>query len=386
MEAELDQLFDKLVSLYRMVSPSQEGEAELFISDNSVVSLLNELLDQENYEYAGILILEGDPNQLSIGQTIKLQFQQPLVGGPLLQNIEELVIAGQLKEPGNYYIWNTSYARGDPNEPKEISDYKKVLELISLLRKSSSYFDESLREFVFVQSGFFNLRVCYSLDDVLKSSGSIEKLLSFFDNKHHLDQKLSMLVTAIQNIAIREEDSKRFVLLLHNLDKVSCEVEKSYRIFCADFSYEKIKNDIQDAHIEFTSKIHKTFSDIQNQLLAIPVATVVLATQMKRPSDASDQNWINSFLLLSSFIFTFFFGMLVYNQKHTLEVILEEISRRKSTIAKDHFGIVDLLAETFDKLCKRVRGQIILLFLLLGIIIMCFVFTAKFYFHILYLH
>ena len=379
----MDQLFDKLISLYRIVSPSKERKAELFISDNCVVSLLNELFDQENHDNAGIVMLDGDIDKLSIGQTIKLQFQQPLVGGRLLQDIEELVIAGQLKEPENYYIWDASYARGDPNEPKEISYYKKVIEFISLLRKASSYFDESSRELVFVQSGCFNLRVRYSLEDAIKSNDSIEKLLSLFDNKLHLDQKLSMLVTAVQNVAIREEDSKRFALLLHNLDEVSCEVEKSYRIFCADFSYEKIKNDIQDAHIEFTLKIHKTFSEIQNQLLAIPVATLVLATQMKRQSNSSSQNWINSFLLLSSFIFTIFFGMLVYNQKHTLKVILQEISRRESTIAKDHSGIVDLLAETFDKLCKRVENQVMLLNYVLAIVILCFIFTAIFYFYIL---
>ncbi|MCZ5662332.1 hypothetical protein O5623_28590 [Escherichia coli] len=58
-------------------------------------------------------------------------------------------------------------------------------------------------------------------------------------------------------------------------------IKKGYKVFVSGFSYEKILDQLRVAKIEEMGKIHKVFSDIQNQILGIPVATIIVATQMK---------------------------------------------------------------------------------------------------------
>ncbi|HET7300215.1 MAG TPA: hypothetical protein VFJ01_06130, partial [Oleiagrimonas sp.] len=149
----------------------------------------------------------------------------------------------------------------------------------------------------------------------------------------------------------------RFVTLLHKLETIATEVANSYKLFCASFSYEKIKSDVQDAQIEFTAKIHKTFSDIQNQLLAIPVATIVVATQMKVATGYDSQFWINTGVLLGSLLFVVLFVLLVCNQWRTLGVLADEIKRRKRTLAEQYPSIDGMFTGTFKRLRRRVCQQ-----------------------------
>lgn len=378
----MGQLFDKLVSLYRLVTPDQNGEADLRLSNVETLDLVRDLLHKDkDPDVTGLTIQRGDPDQLTLGETVRLKFQQPLLReGLLLRDLDALVIAGQLREPARYYLWSPPRANGDPNEPAEISRYREVLVLIALLKESAAYLDDSKRELVFVQSGRFSVPVRYAAKDithaVAASSAALRKL---FDDNLHRDQKLAMLATAVQETTSRVEPRERFGELLQHLDDVASAVTESYRLFCSSFSYEKIKSDIQDAHIEFTAKIHKTFSDIQNQLLAIPVATVIVATQMKEAISFDGQFWVNTGVLLGSAIFVVLFWLLVANQKHTLDVLEDEINRRQAKIAKDHADIVDMLVATFDKLRGRIATQKCVVTVVLAIVAIGFIATAIVY-------
>lgn len=58
---------------------------------------------------------------------------------------------------------------------------------------------------------------------------------------------------------------------------ISERVASGYRLFASSFTYSKIRREVESAQAEFLARIHKTFVDIQGQLLGIPVATVVVA-------------------------------------------------------------------------------------------------------------
>ncbi|HGY8153981.1 TPA: hypothetical protein ACNTEA_005073, partial [Escherichia coli] len=70
--------------------------------------------------------------------------------------------------------------------------------------------------------------------------------------------------------------------------------QKGYKVFVSGFSYEKILDQLRVAKIEEMGKIHKVFSDIQNQILGIPVATIIVATQMKQANGWDSQALINT--------------------------------------------------------------------------------------------
>jgi hypothetical protein len=376
------QLFDKLVSLYRLVTPDQDGEADVRLSDEATLEAVRYLLSEDRSpDDTGLTIRRGDPDRAVVGDTIRLGFGIPRLGvGYLFRDVDALVRSGQIAEPARYYLWKPARAKDDAGVPEEIVRYRDVLALVALLKESAAYLDESAQELVFVQQGRFNVPVRYALADIgptVAASGA--KLRALFGDQLHREQKLAMLATAIQSTTSGLAPPERFAALLQHLDAVASEVADSYRMFCSNFSYEKIKSDIQDAHIEFTAKIHKTFSDIQSQLLAIPIATVIVATQMKQAVHFGGQFWINTGVLMGSAIFVALFWLLVANQRHTLDVLGEEIERRQAAIAKDHAQVGDLLACTFKKLHSRMRAQRQIICVVLAIVVLGFVATAVVY-------
>lgn len=380
----MSKLFDKLVSLYRMVTPDQNAVADLCLSDTATLALVEELL-RHDPDDTGLAILTGDPERLTLGQTVRLKFNLPRLGvGRLLPDVAALVASGQLCEPSRYYLWQPARAKDDANVPIGVTRYRKVLALINLLEESAAYLDRSKAELVFIQDGRFDVSVRYAATDLVDPLGdAIDKLFELFGDKLHRDQKLAMLANAVQRTTERVEPRVRFVELLRHLDDVIQQVTESYRLFCSNFSYEKIKNDIQDAHIEFTAKIHKTFSDIQNQLLAVPVATVIVATQMKQAHGHDGQFWINTGVLIGSAIFVVLFCLLVLNQWHTLTVIADEIKRRADTIATDHGSIADLFNDTFRKLRHRIAIQRSIIIAVLMIVMLGFLATGTVYDHLI---
>lgn len=381
----MGKLFDKLVSLYRLVEPDQQSEADLYVSDQTTLQLMHDLL-QPDPDDTGLTILRGNPSSLAIGQTIRLQLNPPRIGeGRLFRDVAGLIEAGKLREPARYFIWKPKRAKDDPELPEIIDRYRNALSLIGLMKEAAAYLDESKAELVFIRDGRFDVPVRYSAADLTPELGvSIRKLITLFDDKLHHEQKLAMLASAVQETTARVQPGSRFVELLRHLDDVAQAVTESYRLFCSNFSYERIKSDIQDAHIEFTTKIHKTFSDIQSQLLAIPVATVIVATQMKRAEWINGQFWINTGVLLGSAIFVVLFLLLVANQRHTLAVLEEEIDRREAVIAKDHERIKDLFEGTFRALRGRVTAQKRVITIVCVIVVIGFIATAIVYAYLLH--
>lgn len=132
---------------------------------------------------------------------------------------------------------------------------------------------------------------------------------------------------------------------------------EGYRLFVADFSYDKIVNQLEVAKLEEIGKIHKTFSDIQNQILGIPVATVVVATQMKSASHVGYEFWVNTAVLVGCWVFAILSGFVLRNQLHTLTAIGNEIARKKQQMLKDYKSVEDLITKSFPFLEARLRAQ-----------------------------
>jgi hypothetical protein len=63
--------------------------------------------------------------------------------------------------------------------------------------------------------------------------------------------------------------------------------------------------------------------------------------------------WINVAVIAGAFIFCIFLTLAALNQKHTLDVLEEEIDRHKKALAEDHADIKARLDSIFVKLTNR---------------------------------
>jgi len=116
----------------------------------------------------------------------------------------------------------------------------------------------------------------------------------------------------------------------------------------------KIRNDVETARLDFVGKIHKTIVDIQGQLLGIPVATIVVVSQLKKPEGCGVEFWANVGVLIGTWVFAAMLSIASMNQWKTLVVISNEIDRQQARLADDFAVVANQFDDLFGDLTARV--------------------------------
>ena len=354
--------FEQLLELYRDTQFAGEGSAddeyELTVASQAIVDLLVRLeTDEDAAADAGIALLD-DVDQVAVGATVKVRVDAPRLGlGVLARNVDGLLNSNgaRVEEPRRFYLVDPGYAPGDAAVPDVIGRYRKVLEIVNLLAGAASFLDTTRSELIFVKEGKVVLPVRFDAADLAALDiAAADRLLGQFADDLHHDQKCSILFEAMVDLCRAHKLDGRFKFVLANLSDLADKLEAGYKLFASSFSYSKIKGELEDARIDYTQKIHKTIVDIQSQLLGIPVATVVVASQMKAPTACGPELWVNLAVLISAWIFFSLLLIAIVNQWLTLSVINDEIERQKKSLEKDYPTVSGDFVGTFNKLNARI--------------------------------
>jgi hypothetical protein len=350
--------FDNLVTLYRAAEFTDGRKATLAISTPEICDALNACLDDQD-EYA-VTIVENR-RVVAVGATMRLEFGDPRLGlGLLTDNVAGLLRAHRyrLKEPKNYFLIEGKFAKGDADVPVDVQRYRRALKLIDLLETVAAYLDKDAGKLVFVHGGRFEMPVKYALKDLTTmDEAATDKLLAFVGDDAFNEKKLGILEGAIRETCQPYAEPDRFTGLLANLPELAEKATHGYRVFISEFSYDKIRDSLETAKVEYAAKIHKAFTDIQTQILTIPVATVVVATQMKEATDYGYAFWVNTAVLAGVWVFAILVTFLLVNQRFTLVVLNDEITRQKEQTEKNYKDIADQFSGVFQFLQKRLWWQ-----------------------------
>jgi len=378
--------FENLVAIYRAGDPPLSDEVSVTLASTELLSILIDVLGRDSDE-TGVTVVEGDPQNLAVGQTVKLYLTRPRKRfGLVVDGLDDLIRSAGLEEPSIYFLRQDDYVSGEQKQIDGLRGYRAILKLVGVLSESAAYLNRADAELVFIREGKYSLPILYRRSDLTDAlADAISALLEIFVGDLHRPQKLEILASAVCEMTNTARPSERFGLLLRDMDELKNKVDTGYRLFAASFSYEKIKSEIQDANIEFTNKIHKAFADIQSQMLGIPVATAIVATQMKYAEGLASQFWINTGILVGSLIFAFLTVALISNQQHTLDVLGEEIDRREKAVAQKYEQLRDLLEPAFLKLRSRLGWQRLLLRAVGAVVAGGFLATFLIYLHLLYM-
>lgn len=349
--------FEQLIELYRRIEFIDNSMTASFLLEKQTdCDFIAQLLDDE--QKYGIMLDSGD---LVIGQTLRLTIGLPRMSfGRFFLNVEEMLQApkNQCTELDNYFIFDIQFAKKDTEVPQEIKNYRMVISFLSLLEEGSAYFDKSTYQYIFLGTEVFKLSPRYSYETIRDlDNASLENLMSCFKEDTHREQKLDILVKSIQAITEDIDDQEKFEYMLNNLQKLKEQFLKGYKIFASGFSYDKIMDQLRTAKVEEMGKIHKAFSDIQNHILGIPVASIIVATQFKEASTWQGQGITNTFILLGCFIFICLVFLVLCNQKQTLKAISEELVHKKKQINKEYSFIKDDIDGVFKSIDSRLTIQ-----------------------------
>ena len=351
--------FERVVQIYRQIAFDASGkQGSLTLVDQQTCDDLRAVAeDVELTEETGLFPI-ADPIDLRIGERIDVQTGTPRHSfGFLFRDFDHFLQStrSRLTEPQRYYIIADRFSRTDADVPSVYPAYLAVLRFVALLKECCSYLDEIRHEFIFIRDGKFVIPVIYDTASFSQTSISeINKLCNMFQADMHKDQKLAILSEAVVDMAETQSLNHRFKYLISNVVDLTKEVENGYALFASSFSYTKVRSEIEGARVDFINRIHKTIADIQSQLLGIPVATVIVASQMKVAKQCGPEFWTNVSVLCGAWAFLVLLSIGVANQAMTLGSISAELARQRGKLVSDYAAISGTLIGPFNDIRRRI--------------------------------
>jgi hypothetical protein len=370
--ADMSISWSELVDLYRCTKfDAEAGTGRLKIATLKIAETIERIENDDTlYEDAQIsLVQEGVA--LTVGTTVDIEWKPPSQKlGLLVRNFDALFkhFDAASAEPKHYYVIEAAFANGDSVVPSKIVEYRAMLGVTKYLRQAASYVDDTRRELVFIGTQKIIVPARFGAADLQSNVSELSaRLDGLLSQTLHADHRMTLFVNAICELAGPVPEAQRFGYLLRNLEVLCNRLEQGYKLFISSFSYSKIRNEVETARVDFVAKIHKTIVDIQNQLLGIPVATMIVAAQLKKSTGCSAEFWSNIAVLSGAAIFVALLLLAVLNQRKTLGVLALEIEGQKTRLADEYADVADQFTDIFTDLEARIRWHEIALRCVIGI-------------------
>lgn len=355
--------WDDLTQVVRGLANRQEGppvRGHFLIKTSSDLAALNACLDSP-LDTNLLLVTDEAAPTLAIGKSVEISVSPRLGFGLLKRDLGDMLAGSRkarIKEPPFYLMSEGISSNDSINADHPVVRYRAVLGFIQTLKQSAAFLDSDEPALVFIKEGKFELPIEYDTDDLKKMNLPIVREISnIIPPGTHEKECASILAEAVISITEHIAGVQRFKHLLSNASELKKQFEQGYQLFAAGFSYEKVRDQVEAARVEYSGKIHKVFSEIQNQLLGIPVATIIVATQMKDAKTSDYEFWINTAVLVGCWVFAILMIFLLHNQSHTLAVLRDEIDRQKRQLKKEFAAVAGSFTSTFDYLSKRAFTQ-----------------------------
>lgn len=362
--------FSELIPIYKAMQPLQGAAVSVVLTQEIKQSLATILDNDEALADSGISY-SGDFGSWSIGDNIQFDISSPRVGlGVLCSSFEEYIsLSGhQLKEKNNFFLRDCLYFSKAAAAPLEVVKYREILRFLEILKNCAHYFDERAGSLVFYKDCKFELPVSYTFDSVKDfDSAALVELELLMSGKLHETQKKRLLAETVTDISAGVLLEQRFSHLIKHIGELCSKTQIGYDLFSTDFTYEKAKEEVHSFKLETTARLHKVISDIQTQVLGVPLGTFVALSQIKKANHLGSQFAINLVILFGSIVFSMLLAGLLFNQYLTLKTIEADVDRQRKVFVERFKTMPEAYEGVFVSLGNRLAFQF---FAILGVAVL----------------
>lgn len=275
--------------------------------------------------------------------------------GAVFQTLQELIDGPRRRSvPSLFTVRDLGYTHGrDKEVPPLVQHYVDAVQLWKCMASFSDHERDGGTHLLFIKS--FDSKLWLTADYTATDLQPLPKLNDFtkqyFEDEHHKDQKRNIVRAALLE-TFKNKASVRFAELLSSFVDFADRVRSSYTLYTQDFSFEKLLSEVDKQNREDTLRLNKTFSDIQNQLLALPAALLAAGAAIK------ENSWSTNLpVLLGVGIFMWVIRQLVANQQSSIDAIAGEIELRRAKLADQPREISEGALSLFIDLDARVKRQ-----------------------------
>lgn len=374
--------FTHLLPIYRDMQLLHGSTYSVCVTDEIKQNLLLILDDDDALPDSGFSY-SGDYDAIVEGSTIELRVKSPRLGlGVLAADFTEYLLKSGvfIKEKNHFYLKDDNFYSKDLVLPPIVESYRSLLQFVKVLEGGAYYLDEKSESLVFYKGGKFEVKVNYGFQDVCDFDlAAMESLHNLMCGTLHKEQKKSLLAETVIELTENLPLDERFSYLSNNISELYQKTQIGYNLFSTDFTYEKAKEEVHTFKLETTSRLHKVISEIQTQLLGIPVATFIALSQIKKTNSLDAQFAINTVILFGAIIFCLLLAGLLLNQKLTLDTIEADVKRQRGIFHKRFESTPEAYESVFRGICSRLTFQVGAIFLVSVLTVLVMVISFVFY-------
>jgi membrane protein YdbS with pleckstrin-like domain len=302
-------------------------------------------------EVVGMLpeLLKGhcDPDRRTI------EFHPAVVG--VFESMTELVDGARRRNVLKIFtVRDLCYTHGSSTSiPEVVEQYLGAVRLWQLFDRSADHGTGQGHSLFFIKTfeSKVELRCEYTATDLRTLDRLDEFSKNYFESDHHRDQKRTIIRNALLEI-FKGQIVVRLSDILLKFQEFVESVRNAYTLYTTDFSFEKLQQEVDKQNLEDILRLNKTFSDIQNQLLAIPAAMLLVGASVKTNNLAA-----NFATIVGVSIFVWIMSKLIRNQFCSVEAIDKEIQLREGKIKEQKAEISKKLLPGFSDLSNRTKHQ-----------------------------
>jgi len=337
----------------------------------------------DNFDFGAVLsALETKGILIADNQTTRcIEFQLP---NKFFLSFEKLISTSErrVSNPGVFYLADSDffYQGNRETAPDFIKNYLNVVLFYERLREIANHEGGvgSAKTLIFIQKEKLEITPDYEKED-LQELSNLDGFIKFLSDDLHKEQKLTIIRTVLLDM-FKDRKTVPFSSLLLSFKDFLEKINNTYELYVSEFSFQKVKAEIEKEKLDATIKLNKTFSDVQNQLLAVPAALILVSGQMV--NDGGGWATKNISIWLGSLIFAAFMTLLIRNQRHTLIAVKQEIDQQWQQIKNKHHDVADRFENSYKELDIRYKHQKLLISfvsLLVAIVLGASTLTLLFY-------
>lgn len=354
--------FVDLLPIYRAMEKAPGSLYKLVITNDVLKSALALAIDDSNIDESGIAVRQGDYENINVGDVFILAVAQPRLGlGILAENFSKYITSttgARVKERDNYFLIDEAFSSSDQPVITVVNRYRRVLRLIGLINEAAHYLDSAKEELVFYKDGRFVVPLVYGVQEVNALDFPVFELLErFVLDPYHKEQKVKMLGENLIEMLSMVPVSQRFSHLISQLSDLYSRLQAGYNLFASDYTYEKAVTEVHAFKVDVITKIHKAITDIQAQVLGIPIATFIALSQLKKTTALNAQFAANTVIFFGVLVFCLLLIGFLVNQHATLDTIKQEVLRQKKIFEKRFETKQVAYLEEFAAITKRLSWQ-----------------------------
>jgi len=287
----------------------------------------------------------------------------------IAKNLQNLInySDNRVSAPENILLYNENryeiYPSDKPN--LHLSKYRKIINLINILKAEAEHNNGDYDLIYYHGKKFHIIFDNWDIDLLNYDLDGLGDIINLFHQKEHNLAFKSIFVETLAKVLEIFPEPERFEQLIKNFERFSFQFEEIFRNYLADFSFEKVRDEHEEKHREYTTKLTAIFTDIGNKVLVIPL-TLFLSVEKIKPFDSvysgNDQIFFTNtgvlFIALMSFIYV---RQLTTHQKHTIDAITNEyfnvISRLEHKSAES-VNQLESFKNSIKKRSKTIRNSL----------------------------